>query len=107
MSEGLTSVKIILLRNDLSPVLGALSRQLLRLVQAADGQSLDVFLEGFLGHLLHSLLHSAQESLHAALQVVGRLLRLDDETQALDSVSPPGAAEHDVALRCAEEKRFM
>lgn len=74
MLGGLTSVKIILLRDNLPPVLGTLSRQLLRLVQAADGQRLDVFLEGFLVHLLHSLLHGAEKSLHAALQVVGRLL---------------------------------
>lgn len=94
---GLTSVEIILLRDDLSPVLGTLSRQLLRLVQAADGQGLDVFLEGFVAHLLHGLLHGAEESLHAALQVVGRLLRLDDEAQALHSVSPPGPTEHNVA----------
>lgn len=93
----LTSVKIILLRDDLSPVLGALSRQLLGLIQAADGESLDVFLEGFISHLLHRLLHGAEESLHAALQVVGRLLRLDDEAQALHSVSPSRPAEHNVA----------
>lgn len=96
--EQLTSVKVILLRDDLSPVLGTFSRQLLRLVQSADGQGLDVFLEGFFIHLLYSLLHGAKESLHSALQVVGRLLRLDDEAQALYAVGPPGPAEHNVAL---------
>lgn len=74
LSGGLTSVKIVLLGDDLSPVLGTLSRELLGLVQAADGERLDVFLEGFLAHLLHRLLHGAEESLHTALQVVGRLL---------------------------------
>lgn len=72
--QHLTSVKVILLRDDLSPVLGALCRQLLRFVQAADGEGLDVFLESFLTHLLHSLLHGTKESFHAALQVVGGLL---------------------------------
>lgn len=103
--RGLTSVKVILLRDDLSPVLGALGGQLLGLVQAADGQRLDVFLEGFVGHLLHGLLHGAEEGLHAALQVVGRLLRLDDEAQALHAVSPPGPTEHNVAWR--EERRLQ
>lgn len=94
---GLTSVEIVLLGYDLPPVLGALGCQLLGLVQAADGQGLDVFLEGLLAHLLHRLLHGAEESLHAALQVVGGLLRLDDEAQALDPIGPPGPTEHYVA----------
>lgn len=55
-------------------MLGTLSRELLGLVQAADGERLDVFLEGLLAHLLYRLLHGAEESLHTALQVVGRLL---------------------------------
>lgn len=97
MELKVTSVKVILLRDDLPPVLGALCRQLLGLVQAADGQSLDVFLERLLAHLLHGLLHGAQEGLHPALQVVRSLLGLDNEAQPLDAVSPPRPAEHDVA----------
>lgn len=88
---------MVLLGDDLAPVLGALCRQLLGLVQAADGQRLDVLLEGFLAHLLHGLLHGAQEGLHAALQVVRSLLRLDDEAQPLDAVGPPRPTEDDVA----------
>lgn len=70
----LTSVKVVLLGDDLPPVLGALSRQLLGLIQAADGQGLDVLLEGLVVHLLQGFLHGAEEGLHAALQVVRRLL---------------------------------
>lgn len=102
---GLTPVKIILLRDNFSPVLGTLSRQLLRLVQAADGQRLDVFLEGFLTHLLHGLLHGAEKSLNTALQVVRCLLRLDDEAQTLHAVGPPGPTEHNVACRGGEGKK--
>jgi len=99
MPGGLTSIKVILLRDDLSPVLGTLSRQLLGLVQAADGEGLDVFLEGLVGHVLHGFLHGAEEGLHAAFQVVGRLLRLDDKAQALHPVCPPRPAKHDVTLQ--------
>lgn len=95
---GLTSVEVILLGDDLPPVLGTLSGELLGLVQAADGQGLDVLLEGLLTHLLQSLLHGAEESLHAALQVVRRLLRLDDEPQALHPVGSPRPAEHNVTF---------
>lgn len=101
---GLTSVKVVLLGDDLPPVLGALGRQLLGLVQAADGQGLDVLLEGLVAHLLQGLLHGAEEGLHAALQVVRRLLRLDDEAQALHTVGPPGPAEHDVAWESGGER---
>lgn len=86
-------------------MLGALSRQLLWLVQAADGQRLDVFLESFLTHLLHGLLHGAEKSLHTALQVVRCLLRLDDEAQALHSIGPPGPTENNVACRSGEGKK--
>lgn len=93
----LTPVKVVLLGDDLSPVFGALGRQLLGLVQAAQRQRLQVLLEGLGAHLLQRRLHGAQEGLHPALQVVGRLLRLDDEAQPLDAVRPPGPTEDDVA----------
>lgn len=103
--SGLTSIEVILLGDNLPPVLGALSGQLLGLVQAADGQRLNVFLERFLAHLLQGLLHGAEESLHTALQVVGRFLWLDNEAQPLHSVGLPGPAEHDVAWGgCRREK---
>lgn len=86
-------------------MLGTLSRELLGFVQAADGQRLDVFLEGLLAHLLHRPLHGAEESLHTALEVGGRLLRLDYEAQTLDSVSPAGPTEHDVAWRVEGERK--
>lgn len=94
---GLTSVKVILLGDDLPPVLGALSRQLLGFIQATDGQGLNVLLEGLVVHLLQGFLHGAEERLHTALQVVRCLLRLDNEAQALYTIGPPGPAEHNVA----------
>lgn len=96
-SVGLTSVKVVLLGDDLPPVLGALSWQLLGLIQAADGQGLDVLLEGLVAHLLQGFLHCAEERLHAALQVVRRLLWLDDEAQALHAIGPPGPTKHNIA----------
>lgn len=56
-----------------------------------------MLLEGLVVHLLDGVLHGAQEGLHAALQVVGGLLRLDDKAQALDPVGPPRPAEHYIA----------
>lgn len=94
----LTSVKVVLLGDDLAPVLGALGRQLLGLVQAADGQGLDVLLEGLLIHIAQHSLHGAQEGLHPALQVVWCLLRLDDEAEALHAIGPTRPAEHDVTF---------
>lgn len=96
---GLTSVKVVLLGDDLPPVLGALSRQLLGLIQPADGQGLDVLLEGLIAHLFQGFLHGAEEGLHAALQVVRCLLWLDDEAQALHAIGPPGSTEHNIAWK--------
>lgn len=94
---GLTSVEVVLLGDDLPPVLWALCGQLLRLVQTANSQGLDVFLESLLAHVLHTLLHGPQEGLHPAFQVVWRLLWLDYETQALDAIGAAGPAEHNVS----------
>lgn len=60
----LTPVEVVLLGYDLAPVFGALSCQLLGFVESADGQSLDVFVKGFVAHLVHILLHGLEKGLH-------------------------------------------
>lgn len=93
----LTSIEVVLLGYDLAPVLGALRRQLLRFIKAADGEGLDVLVEGFVAHLLHVLLHGLEKGLHPRLEVVRGFLRLDDKTKPLHAVRPAWATEHDVA----------
>lgn len=56
-STRFTSVIIVLLRDDLPPVLGTLCRELLRFVEPTDRQCLNVLLERLVRHVLYGLFH--------------------------------------------------